>query len=143
MSILRIGKFSQGVFFLEFIPASKIIFPLTATKLGVRKNEEIPCRTFLSFGRKFGLAGIFNSLIIRDFVLRNIQPEFLRTPSNTLLISLGYLLLAFLIKSIKNNMMMNQIFIFLCDRVDRHGIFRHVLDSGFRVTALVPEAVVA
>lgn len=51
---------------------------------------------FLLFGIMFGLAGIFNSLIIRDFVLRKIQPEFLRTPSNTLLISLGHLLLAFL-----------------------------------------------
>jgi hypothetical protein len=131
MSILRIGKFSQGVFSLEFIPASKIIFPLTATKLGVRKNEEIPCRTFLSFGRKFGLAGILNSLIIRDFVLRNIQPEFLRTPSNTRLISLGYLLLAFLIKSIKNNMMMNQIIIFCVTGLTGTEFFGMYWTAGF------------
>lgn len=51
---------------------------------------------FLSFGVMFGLAGIFNSLIIRDFVVKNIQPEFLRTPSNIMLVLLGYLLLAFL-----------------------------------------------
>ena len=51
---------------------------------------------FLSFGVMFGLAGIFNSLIIRDFIVKNIQAEFLRTPSNLLLVLLGYLLLAFL-----------------------------------------------
>lgn len=57
MSILRIGKFSQGVFSLDFIPASKIIFPLTATKLGVRKNEKIPCRMFYHLEESLGWPG--------------------------------------------------------------------------------------
>jgi hypothetical protein len=53
-----------------------------------------------SFVVMFLLGGIFNGIIIRDFVATNVPAEALRTPSNMLFILFGYLLLAFLMATI-------------------------------------------
>ncbi len=44
----------------------------------------------------FSLAGLFNGIIIKEFVNNNIVPEMLNLPPNMLLIAGGYLLLAVL-----------------------------------------------
>ncbi len=65
-----------------------------------------------SFAVMFAFAGIFNTLIIRDFVVQNIQSAFLRNPPNMLLIAIGYLLLAFLMAYIYPRVMRTQAFSF-------------------------------
>jgi hypothetical protein len=50
----------------------------------------------LAFGVMFGLAGLFNTVLIHDFVVANIKPELLRTPPNMMLILSGYVLLSLL-----------------------------------------------
>lgn len=51
---------------------------------------------FGSFIVMFSLAGLFNGIIIKEFVNNNIVPEMLNLPPNMLLIAGGYLLLAVL-----------------------------------------------
>jgi len=50
----------------------------------------------LSFLVMFGLAGIFNSIIIADFVSENISSELLQQSPNMIFIIAGYTLLALL-----------------------------------------------
>lgn len=49
-----------------------------------------------AFTVMFLLAGLFNGVIIRDFVASNIPAELLRTPSDMRLVLLGYAVLALL-----------------------------------------------
>ncbi len=50
----------------------------------------------LAFGVMFGLAGVFNTVVIHDFVVANIKPDLLRTPPNMAFIMSGYVLLSLL-----------------------------------------------
>jgi len=65
-----------------------------------------------SFAVMFALAGVFNAVIIRDFVAENIQAAFLRSPPNMLLIAVGYLLLSFLMTIIYPRVVKTSMFSF-------------------------------
>ena len=53
-----------------------------------------------SFAAMFLLAGLFNGVLVRDFVAANIRAEILRSPSNITFILLGYAALALLMSLI-------------------------------------------
>lgn len=65
-----------------------------------------------SFAAMFALAGIFNAVIIHDFVVENIQAAFLRSPPNMLFIAVGYLLLSFLMTIIYPRVVKTSMFSF-------------------------------
>jgi len=80
---------------------------------GLNNMKRILVAWLGSFAVMFALAGIFNTLIIRHFVVENIQSTFLRDPPNMLLIAVGYLLLAFLMAYIYPRVLRTQTFSFL------------------------------
>lgn len=50
--------------------------------------------TVASFVVMFGLSGLFNRFIVRDFVATNVSAQVLRDPPDLLLVGAGYALLA-------------------------------------------------
>ncbi|MBI3884472.1 MAG: hypothetical protein HY302_01895 [Opitutae bacterium] len=56
--------------------------------------KKILCATLAAFVAMFGLAGLFNGVLIRSYVAAHVDPAFLRNPPSLVFIAAGYLLLA-------------------------------------------------